>query len=729
MTNIMIFLAAVTVHPVFYTNHNFYYQITGRYPLVYGATNGGLVEYNLLTDAYRSLTNADGLPMNRLNCVGLDSSGAIWTGSENGIALVAGNLQRIITYPADCVPCSRIHALSCRKDTILFATGSGLLCVETMGTPDDFSDDRQTEIYDTDGLPSNNTTAVAAGDFFWVGTDAGLARCTKDFLQIDGYSTNQGLLDNYITCLAVSDTLVLVGTKNGLNRFHAGRFDTLLSGYAVKAIAIAGDSAMLALDSSYQVGIYHAGSLQVYNTGLPGLVKVNDVAKIDSFWLTGMGNAYDENYFGEGLGVIAFGGGAPAWSVRKSACLPSNHIADICAGDSGVFVALGARDIVSRGIGWLRNDGAWVNFTRDSILPSNDIHRCETAPDGKVWFAMNAISNSGKDTVLCFSFDPGIDNWRFLPTRYLGMDNTDAVWDLKFDGNGNLYIEIGRPSNRLWIIDAGLSHVYPIEPIQPGFYDEIAVDTSGKIWRTIADDPGGLVMTNTHKTLFVTSDDNYYIYTMNDGLLSNYVRGCAIDNDNNLYIATDAGLAVWNGRSFDRYTGFTDEELFDVVKDSEGRIWILARNGIFYLDPAYGLIQGWRFSDLNINLEFITESKEVIQIQGLAFDPRRSCLWIGGNNGLLKLEISRNDSLPLDSLIVYPNPAVGGRLIRIKNTPSGAVANIYSLSGRCLAKNIARDPTFGEIVWTIPEGTPSGLYFALVKTGRGNRIAKFAVVR
>jgi hypothetical protein len=725
----MIFLAAVTVHPVFYTNHNFYYQITGRYPLVYGATNGGLVEYNLINDTYRSLTNADGLPMNRLNCVGLDSSGAIWTGSENGIALVAGNLQRIQTYPADCVPCSRIHALSCRKDTIIFATGSGLLCVETMGTPDDFSDDRQTEIYDTDGLPSNNTTALAAGSFFWVGTDAGLARCSKDFLQIDKYTTGQGLLDNYITCVAVSDTLVLVGTKNGLNRFHAGRFDTLVSGYAVKAIAIAGDSAMLALDSLRQAGIYYAGSLQVYNTGLPGLVKVNDVAKIDRFWLAGMGNAYDENYFGEGLGVIEFGGGTPTWSIKKDACLPSNHIADICAGDSGVFVALGARDIVSRGIGWFKDDGTWINFTRDSVLPSNDIHRCETAPDGKAWFAMNAISNSGKDTVLCFSFDPGTGAWRFLPTRYLGMDNTDAVWDIKFDAAGNMYIEIGRPSNRLWIIDAGLSHVYPIEPIQPGFYDEIAVDTSGKIWRTIADDPGGLVMTNTHKTLFETSDDNYYIYSMNDGLLSNYVRGCVVDNDNNLYIATDAGLAVWNGRAFDRYTGFTDEELLDVVKDSEGRIWVLARNGIFYLDPVYRSIQGWRFSDLNINLEFITESKEVIQIQGLAFDPRRGCLWIGGNNGLLKLEISHNDSLPLDSLIVYPNPAVGGRLIRIKNTPNGAVASIYSLSGRCLAKNIARDPTFGEIVWTIPEGTPSGIYFALVKTSRGNRIAKFAVVR
>jgi len=722
------FFAALSVHPVFYTNCNYFYKISGQNPLVYGATNGGLVEYNITNGTFRSLTNADGLPTNRLNCVALDSSGAIWAGSENGIALVDRDFQRILIYPVDCVPCSRIHALLCRRDTVLFGTGNGILRLETMGTVDNFSDDRQLEIYDTDGLPSSNVTALAANDLFWVGTDEGLARCSRDFLQIDKYTVAEGLLNNHINCVAASDTLVLVGTDNGLNRYHAVRFDTLLVGYAVRDIEIAGDTVMLALDALRQVGIYYADSLQIYNTGLPGSVKINDLVKIGDSWLAGLGNAYDENYFGEGLGEIVFNGGAPAWSIRKSACLPSNHIADICAGDSGVFVALGARDIVSRGIGWLKDGGAWVHFTRDSILPSNDIHRCETAPDGKTWFAVNAISNSGKDTVLCFSFDPGTGAWRFLPTRYLGMDNTDAVWDFKFDPAGNLYVEIGRPSNRLWIIDAPLTHVYAVEPIQPGFYDEIAIDTAGRIWRSIVEDPGGLVMTDTRKTLFNTNDDDYYIYSMNDGLLSNNIRGCVLDDDNNLYLATDAGLSVYNGHNFESYTGFTDAEIFDVARDSTGRIWILTRNGIYYMDPFYKTIQGWRFSELNINLDFITD-KEVIQIQGFTFDARRGCFWIGGNNGLLKLEIIHNDSLPLDSMIVYPNPAVGGQVVRIKNLPVDAAISIYTISGRCLAREIAPDPAFGEAVWRIPQGTPSGLYFALIKTGRGKRIAKFAIVR
>jgi hypothetical protein len=730
MTTMLVFLAALSVHPVFYTNHNYFYKITGRDPLIFGATNGGLVEYNTATGAYRSLNNADGLTMNRLNCVGLDSSGAIWTGSENGICHVDPGLKQASIYPVDCVPCSRIHALLCRKDTVIFGTGNGVLRLETLGTPDDFNDDLRLEIYDTDGLPSNNITALAGNDRIWVGTDAGLARCTKDFIQIEVYTVSHGLLDNYINCVASQDTLVLVGTRNGLNRYHAGRFDTLLTGLAVQDIEISGDTVMLALDSLRQVGIYYAGALQVYNSGLPWLVRVNDLVKINDTWVAGLGNSYEENYFGEGLGLISFTGGTPSWALNQDHGLPSNHISDICCGDSGVFVALGARDNVSRGIGWLKNDGSWMNFTVDSILPSNHIHRCETAPDGKAWFAMNPISNSGPDTMLCFSLDPATGSWRFLRTRFLDSTyNTDAVWDIKFDPAGNMYLEIGRPSNRLWVVDAPLAHAYAIEPIQPGFYEEIAIDTSGRIWRSIADDPGGLVMTNTHHTLFETSDDDYYIYSMNDGLLSNYVRGCVVDDDNNLYIATDAGLSVYNGQRFENYTGFSSAEPFDVARGADGRIWILTRSGIYYLDPFYKTIQGWTFGELAISLEFITESKEVIQIQGFAFDARRGCFWIGGSNGLLKLEIVHNDSLPLDRLVVYPNPAVQGQVVRIKNLPPDAVISVFSVSGRCLAKEITPDPTFGEVLWRIPAGTPSGLYFALIRTDRGKRIAKFAIVR
>jgi ligand-binding sensor domain-containing protein len=202
-----------------------------------------------------------------------------------------------------------------------------------------------------------------------------------------------------------------------------------------------------------------------------------------------------------------------------------------------------------------------------------------------------------------------------------------------------------------------------------------------------------------------------------------------VDDDNNLYIATDAGLSVYNGGRFDNYQGFSSAEPLDVARDSGNRIWILTRSGVYYFDPFYKTFQGWTFGDLGINLDFITESKEVIQIQGFTFDARRGCFWIGGSNGLLKLEIVHDDSLPLDSLIVYPNPAVEGQVVRIKNLPPDAAVSVYSVSGRCLAKEIAADPSFGEFLWRIPDGTPSGLYFALIRTARGKRIAKFAVVR
>jgi hypothetical protein len=309
------------------------------------------------------------------------------------------------------------------------------------------------------------------------------------------------------------------------------------------------------------------------------------------------------------------------------------------------------------------------------------------------------------------------------------MEWTDALWDLELDAGGNLYVEIGRPSNRLWVLDRDFATIRALVPIQPGFYNEIAVDTAGRIWRTITEDPGGLVMTDPNRTLFETDDDAYWIYSTSEGLPSYNTRGCVIGGDGRLYAVTAAGLAVYSDPGFTAVPGLPEAELYDVARDSEGRVWVFSSIGVHYYDPEHGYISGWRYSDLGISLEFQSTGKEVIQIQGFAFDPGRRCLWLAGDNGLLKLEIVAADSLPLDSVTVYPNPLVRGRTIRIKNLPSDSRVSVHSIAGRRLAQDLAADPAFGEVVWTVPDGTPSGLYFALIVSDRGKKIVKFAIAR
>ncbi len=729
---ILTLAAAIEVRPVFYTNHNYWFDLRVRSDIMYGATNGGLVRYDPALDEYRVLTDADGLPMNRLNCVGIDSSGYVWAGTEAGIALADPAMQNILTYPLDCLPCSRVYAAACLRDTVFFGTAAGLLRIETRGTPNDFNDDIRTEIFDIHGLPSNNITAIAVGSSIWIGTDAGLARCSKDFQQIDTFSTAHGLLDNAVTCLLVEDTLVLVGTDRGLNRLHAGRFDTLVANLPVADAALSHDTILLALDTVPQIAVFVLtdSNLSYVTTGLPGATTVNCVAHAGSEWAAGLGNAFGTTLFGEGLGMCDLTLPSPAWTMHAADCLPSNHISDVCVNDSGVFLALGVRsnNQLSQGIGWLRNDGRWEHYTAGTALSSNQIHRCEAGPDGRVWFGLNPISNSGMDTVLAYSFDPAADQWWFLPVGFQSMESTDALWDIKLDPGGNLYMEIGRPSDRLWVISAGLDTVRSLVPKQDGFFNEIALDTLGRIWRTITD-PGGVVMTDTRHSLFYTNDDTYRIYSTSEGLASPNTRGCVTGADDRLYVVTVAGLAAQSGDGFTMIPGLPEAELYDVARDSEGRIWILSSIGVHYYDPEHAYIGGWQYSDLGISLNFYSLLKEIVQIQAFTFDALRHCFWLAGDNGLLKLEITGADSLPLDSITVYPNPSLSGRTIRIKNLPADSRVSIYSIAGRRLAKDLLPDASFNEVVWNIPEGTASGLYFALIVSDRGKKIAKFAIAR
>jgi hypothetical protein len=155
----------------------------------------------------------------------------------------------------------------------------------------------------------------------------------------------------------------------------------------------------------------------------------------------------------------------------------------------------------------------------------------------------------------------------------------------------------------------------------------------------------------------------------------------------------------------------------------------MAREGVYYFDPGLDIVGGWQYSELGVHIEFLQPSNELIQIQGFEYDPVRSCFWLGGETGLLKLEIQGDTAVQLDDILVYPNPAIQHDIVKIKNIPWDSRVSIYSISGRLMASDLVPDPTFGEVVWHIPNNAGSGLYFALVESSQGSRVCKFAIVK
>ena len=722
MIQIILLVLAIDIQPEFYTNTNIIYDFTGHDSMIYSATSGGFVAFNSVTDVFSVLTNADGLQKNEQSCVGLDSSGHIWTGNTLGLALVGSDLSNIRIYPIECLTCTRIQVITCLKDSIYVGSSNGILFIDTKGTPLDFDDDAQTKIFDID------VRSIAVDDtMVWAGTAAnGIIGYSKDGLQYQTtYTTDNGLLENEINVLEFIDNQLYAGTNSGLNCLVSGHFDTLLVNQQVTGMCGAGDSLLLGLDEDQKVGLFYAGNITIINNGLPGYTTVQCLLNLEDELFCGLGNRYAHNYFSEGIGRYDPINGI--WNITKNRCLPSNHIAEITANENGVFVACGQREqnVASRGIGWLDDQGTWRNFSVDSLLPTNRVHRAVTAPDGRIWFGYNTFPDY-ETSVMLTCFDPQQGTWIDIHNRYNGMEGTEAVWDIAFDYDNNMYLALGRPTDKLWLIDSSLSNVYYLNPQTTAFRIEIVIDSSGIIWQTHTD--AGLSMINTRNTLFNRNDDEYRNYTKSDGIASNYMRGCLVTPNNVLYVCTDTGLVVFDSTGFYNRDDISDAELLDIELDSQERLWILARDGIHSLDPLSNAMNHWTFTDLGVDINFLESIAAMTQVQGFEFDPIRRCFWVGGENGLLKLTVRYDTEPQIGEATVYPNPATGNT-VRIKYIPLDAMVDIYTISGRRVAQDLTPDQVFGEVVWQIPDDIASGMYFAVVKTEQGDRTYKFAIAR
>jgi ligand-binding sensor domain-containing protein/two-component sensor histidine kinase len=78
----------------------------------------------------------------------------------------------------------------------------------------------------------------------------------------------------------------------------------------------------------------------------------------------------------------------------------------------------------------------------------------------------------------------------------------------------------------------------------------------------------------------------YTAFTVSDGLPSNYVYRSIEDDKGFLWVATDAGIARFDGKHFQVFTtkdGLPDNEVLSVIKEKNGRIWV----NCFKQSPAY----------------------------------------------------------------------------------------------------------------------------------------------
>ncbi|MEP7239001.1 MAG: two-component regulator propeller domain-containing protein, partial [Ferruginibacter sp.] len=113
-------------------------------------------------------------------------------------------------------------------------------------------------------------------------------------------------------------------------------------------------------------------------------------------------------------------------------------------------------------------------------------------------------------------------------------------------------------------------------------------------------------------------------YTTKDGLPSNSIYRTILDNHGFLWIATDNGLARYDGKTFKTYTtaqGLPDNEITDIFIDSSNRIWVSPfRRTTAYYNPVNDRFEN---EDSDPELKKIelgnTNRGSVLQYGGISF--------------------------------------------------------------------------------------------------------------
>lgn len=125
----------------------------------------------------------------------------------------------------------------------------------------------------------------------------------------------------------------------------------------------------------------------------------------------------------------------------------------------------------------------------------------------------------------------------------------------------------------------------------------------------------GLLFSQSTQTIF---------YTTKDGLPSNSIYKCVLDNHGFLWITTDNGLTKFDGKNFKTYTtnqGLPDNEITDIFIDSNQRIWVTPfRRTVAYYNPVKDRFEN---EETDAELKKVelgnTNRGSVLQFGGMAF--------------------------------------------------------------------------------------------------------------
>ena len=411
------------------------------------------------------------------------------------------------------------------------------------------------------------------------------------------------------------------------------------------------------------------------------------------------------------------------------------------------------------GLSWY--DGmSWNHYNPDDEPAGNYVWSISSSPEGDIWCITSPMN---------YTFQYKLSRYNDGKWETINMPeglSLSSRSNLTIGMDGLLWVGYG---NALGCYDGEVWQSYDTQEVV--FIQEIAVGSNGDVWCR------GYEILSRFYDFGQSGDYTFENFNMRDVLTFNQLFSLTIDNNNEVWVGTDAGIARYDGDSWAVFTtddGVSGDSVFDLTVDADGDIWALTNTGTpNYLTSiscfdgmGWDVLYQWEQSSGHLSTISIDQYGAAWLGQGLIYGGSinegvfryidESCtqytmddglvnndvisitintdgsIWFGTQDGISRLElepgvyVETKDFVPSKIVITgnYPNPFNPETIIKFDLPHEGMVnLNVYNIMGQKVRKLISDTMTAGthNIHWDGSDDSgkfvSSGIYFILLKSG------------
>ncbi len=403
--------------------------------------------------------------------------------------------------------------------------------------------------------------------------------------------------------------------------------------------------------------------------------------------------------------------------------LANNYVRDVAIADDGTIWIASAFDVSFTGglTKWDSNGfTSYYTWNTDGGLLCNTVHQVELDTVGNIWVSSgHPISCTGGIS----RFD-GLTWTSFTVEELYGDSLAGGIYKLAFDHTGNLLLVSGGGSDfggplckfNITTHEFSIIHGYADEPVDFYRIVDVLVASDSSVW-----------LPNRRDGLLHIVDSTKTLYTVDDGLISNYCNSVDEDSSRNLWVGFSrvyhSGVNYGRVMYFDGiewinpFHGVVSDTAFrcpSIKIDEYNRKWIGDRNKMFCISDT-GYVQ-LNYEHVSYLAPFALADNKlyagaVAVSPGLYVTDVSTIDWDW--TPLPPYSVEEPDDLPKEfDIDVYPNPFNSSCNL---SSNEQSQFTIYDIQGKKIETLEGR-----EVSWKPQDGLGSGVYIVNADNRRGS---------